>query len=224
MANRLDRQDATGRSGYMAGRGNTDGFPTHGGGDSDATTGVPTNGIQGFAPGAIFRNWKGSSGTTLYVNIGTFLSATWLNVDGSINTFLANGLVQQMVDLTGALALTAALHANRTMLLDLVGGFTTTLPAATGTGNVYTFVVKTVSTAYVINTAGSDVYNGSILICALPITTGYASTAGTHITLNGTTKGGLTIGDSFQVQDIAAAVWAVSGQLTGSGTIVTPFS
>src|ERR1035441_5747477 len=88
--NRLDRQDATGRSGYMPGRGNTDGFPMHSGGDFTAGTGVPLNGIQGFIPGAIFRNFLGSNGTTLYVNVGTFASATWLNIDGTINTLVTN--------------------------------------------------------------------------------------------------------------------------------------
>lgn len=53
-------------------------------GTSDATTGVPTDGVAGFAPGALFHNVKGSSGTTLYVNTGTNASATWTNIDGAI--------------------------------------------------------------------------------------------------------------------------------------------
>ncbi len=131
------------------------------------------------------------------------------------------------------LAVTAALHANRTILLSLLAGFTSTLPAATGTGNKYLFKVGIVRTSnsYIIVTAGSDVFKG-----ALPITKSatvydtagagetFISTAGTTITLNATTTGGLAIGDWIEVEDVATAVWHVRGFLTGSGRLATPFS
>lgn len=96
MSNRLDRQEATGRAFYMAGRGNLFGMPTHPSADSNATTGVPTNGIPGFAPGALFFNWlaTGNSGSYLFVNIGTFASAQWLEIDGTsaASLLFGNGL------------------------------------------------------------------------------------------------------------------------------------
>jgi hypothetical protein len=56
------------------------GWPTLPGTSSTAVTGVPTNGIPGFGPAAIFQNWKGSLGSLVYVNTGTVTSATWTNI------------------------------------------------------------------------------------------------------------------------------------------------
>lgn len=77
---RLDIQSGVDRLMYVAGQGHMIGLPTRPGSSSAATTGVPTNGIQGFAPGAMFLNFKGSIGSLHYVNTGTFASATWTNV------------------------------------------------------------------------------------------------------------------------------------------------
>lgn len=77
---RLDLEAAVDRYMYLPGIGHMMGLPTRPGTSSTATTGVPTNGIQGFAPGATFHNFKGSVGSLLYVNTGTFASATWTNI------------------------------------------------------------------------------------------------------------------------------------------------
>jgi hypothetical protein len=44
------------------------------------------------------------------------------------------------------------------------------------------------------------------------------------ITLDGTTTGGVAIGDWIEVQDIVADKWAVRGVTTSSGAEATPFS
>jgi hypothetical protein len=44
------------------------------------------------------------------------------------------------------------------------------------------------------------------------------------ITLNGTTSGGVSIGDYLILTDIATNQYTVSGMLNASGTEVTPFS
>ena len=77
---RLDLDSGVDRLMYYPGVGHMIGLPTRPGTSSAATTGVPTNAIQGFAPGAIFLNFKGSIGSSLYVNTGTFASSTWTNV------------------------------------------------------------------------------------------------------------------------------------------------
>ena len=78
---RLDIDSGVDRLMYLSGNGHMIGLPTRPGTSSAATTGVPTNGIQGFAPGALFLNFKSSGpGSALYVNQGTFASATWLNL------------------------------------------------------------------------------------------------------------------------------------------------
>ncbi len=77
---RFDIDSAVDRDSFVNGRGHLRGFPTHPGESSAATTGIPTNGITGFAPGAMFFNYKGSLGTLVYVNTGTNASATWIAI------------------------------------------------------------------------------------------------------------------------------------------------
>lgn len=77
---RQDIQSGVDRDDFIGGVGHMTGYPTRPGTSSAATTGVPTAGIAGFAPGALFRNWKGSVGSLLYINTGTATSATWTNI------------------------------------------------------------------------------------------------------------------------------------------------
>lgn len=44
------------------------------------STGVPTNGKAGFAPGCLFLNFRGSVGSLLYINTGSNTSTTWLDI------------------------------------------------------------------------------------------------------------------------------------------------
>lgn len=122
-------------------------------------------------------------------------------------------------------------HEGRIIAMRGAGGARTfTLPAATGSGAIYTFVVGEVNTSgYLIKTAtGADTFDGSIL-------NGNSSSSGAcrlwnpgatddTITLNGTTTGGVMIGDWVEVLDQAANQWTVTGVTTGSGTVATPFS
>ena len=122
-------------------------------------------------------------------------------------------------------------HESRMIVMGGAGSARTfTLPAATGSGAIYTFVVGAVNTSnYLIKTAaGTDTFDGSIL-------NGDSDTSGAcrlwspaatddTITLNGTTTGGASIGDWVEVHDLAANQWAVTGVTTGTGTVATPFS
>lgn len=67
---RRDIQDATGRLLYNPGYGQM-----HAWGKVN-----PVNGDKGFAPGCLYQNVAGSAGTVLWVNTGTFSSATWVNL------------------------------------------------------------------------------------------------------------------------------------------------
>lgn len=205
-------------------RGALIGFPTVTGSFTTGT-GVPVNGIAGYAPGSQWYNWLGTFGTLWYINTGTNLSATWVNVDLAI----AQAVNPQVLMSTATVAVTAANNAMRTNLFNRSGGVTATLPAATGSGLWYEFQVLTVSTANVVSTNGTDVFKGAFWISLVGTTTTplevFSTTTLKNITLNGTTQGGLTIGDSFRVRDVAANVWAVdNAQVTGSGTLATPFS
>ena len=77
---RFDVQSGVDRLMFVSGRGHMIGLPTRPGESSTVTTGVPTDAIVGFAPGALFLNFKGAIGSALYVNTGTNASATWTNV------------------------------------------------------------------------------------------------------------------------------------------------
>jgi len=90
---------------------------------------------------------------------------------------LLNGLINENVDrhtrdiltLTATASITTADHAGRTLLMGEVGGdaaATFTLPAATGTGSVFKFVVSVVNTSnYLIKVAdATDTIDGQIVI------------------------------------------------------------
>jgi hypothetical protein len=138
----------------------------------------------------------------------------------------------RVVTTTVALGVTQALHDGKTIVLNNVVGFASTLPAMTGSGARYRFVVgATVTTpshtivatgahlvglVFMVNdTAATTVFTAnSISANATPITT---------ITLNGTTTGG-RVGDWIEVEDVATNIGVVRGMVSASGTEATPFS
>lgn len=139
----------------------------------------------------------------------------------------------RLVVITATGAITAALHEGKTCVLAEVGGdalVTLTLPAATGTGAKYRFVVDVVNTSsYVIKAvAGADVFRGSIIgNDGAALTTAWrwaAASTDDTLTLNGTTSGGALRGDWVEFQDIATDHWAVTGHISQSGVEITPFS
>lgn len=77
---RFDIQSGVDRLLNLPGVGHFLGLPTRPGSSSAATTGVPTNGVKGYAPSGLFLNFKGSIGSLVYANTGTYLSSTWTNI------------------------------------------------------------------------------------------------------------------------------------------------
>jgi hypothetical protein len=105
-------------------------------------------------------------------------------------------------------------------------GATITLPASSGSGATFRFLVTTsvTSNSYKIQVANAtDVMVGSIAVSGTTTATfGAASTSDT-ITMNGTTQGGL-LGTYIELTDYASGFWRVSGTSVGSGSVITPFS
>lgn len=132
---------------------------------------------------------------------------------------------------TTTLVLTAASHANRLLNIASTGGLAVTPPAATGTGNVYTFcVTATISGGnFTIDPkAGnaSDLASGVAWMCLSGGTTTstFPTAANTNfMTFNGTTLGGVK-GSFIQMWDIATNLWIVSLELLQTSTAATPFS
>ena len=182
--------------------------------------------------------------TTVRAN---FLQSDTTNADLDITT-QGTGVVklddQTQLTLTGSFlpaihtfvatdAVTIAEHAGRTLLLGEVGGnaaLTLTLPAATGTGAVYKFIVSVTNTSnYKIQVAdATDTIDGIMLYLDEDGTaiTGFPTVAASDtITLNGGTTGGI-VGDYLELIDIATNQYHVRGvmRVAAGANPATPFS
>jgi hypothetical protein len=132
------------------------------------------------------------------------------------------------------LAVTALLHAGRTIKGDKADGIVFTLPLATGTGNKYKFYVGTTITSngFIVKVGdATDTMTGGLAFGVDDDgegATGYtwmAESGDDTITLNGTSTGG-KIGDIIEVEDVATNVWAIN-QCTitqSGGSEATPFT
>ena len=131
------------------------------------------------------------------------------------------------------LTITEALHGDRIIVIGKTDGEIVTLPAATGTGNKYTFIisVKATSNANIIKVANAtDVFDGSQAIgrdADGEGATGYtwgAETADDTLTMDGAATGG-KVGDRIEVIDYKAGFFSVIAHLNQSGGAeATPFS
>lgn len=134
-----------------------------------------------------------------------------------------------LVSVTADVTLTSASHAGRTMVFDIASGATVTLPAASGTGNVYKFFVKTTvtSNSYKIQVANAnDTMAGLAIVSNDESATAdiFATVAASDtITMNGTTTGGI-LGATVEIQDVASNVFSVLTRSEASGSEATPFS
>lgn len=123
------------------------------------------------------------------------------------------------------------LHGGKMVLLDTAAGSVATLPAATGSGVEYTFVVTTLATSnsHKIQVANSsDIMVGHIATLDTDTSDAYAawpttSTSDT-ITLNRTTTGSVRLGETIRLKDVATNRWHVQGLVCVTGTPATPFS
>ena len=165
------------------------------------------------------------------VSGGLTVTAGGLTVTAGTTT-LGASFVRDIVTLTATDAITVAEHAGRILLMGEVGGdaaATFTLPAATGSGAEFQFIVSVVNTSnYIIAVAdATDTIDGSVILhqdSANTVVSFNTASDSDTITLNGTTKGGVSIGDEITLIDIAANQYMVKGVLTASGTEATPFS
>jgi hypothetical protein len=144
-------------------------------------------------------------------------------------SYLAGAPAAPVATTATSLAITAAAHANRTVVVNSTAAIAITLPQALGTGNKYKFVVGVAATAtsHTIKVANAtDVMTGY----AFCVTTtsdnaeGFKTSATSDtITLNGTTLGGV-VGDIIEIEDIKTGVFSVRLSTAPTGTEATPFS
>ena len=207
-------------------------------GQNVAVTGTNVNFTAGEA------NFTLCEATTLRAD---FIQSDTSNADIDITT-QGTGVVkledQTQLTLTGSFlpaihtftatdAVTIAEHAGRTLLLGEVGGnalVTLTLPAATGSGATYKFIVSVANTSnYVIKVAdASDTIDGIMLYLdedGTAVTAFPTVAASDTITLNGGTTGGI-VGDYLELVDIATDQYHVRGvmRVAAGANPATPFS
>lgn len=169
-----------------------------------------------------------ASGGVLNVEAGGAVQFNGVDLTANIAA-LANDSARY-VAAGSTLTLTAA-NNKQVVKLDTLAGSAVTLPASTGSGMRFRFIVTVLATSasHVISAAGSDVMIGAISGARIDsgnAVLGFAaqSTSNT-ITLNRTTTGSVTKGEYIEVEDVAAGIWEVSGFLTATGAaFATPFS
>ena len=174
--------------------------------------------------------------TNLTITSGGLCTITATGQTVVTNAFAAGSINPGVTTLAATASITEASHSGRTLNMAEVGGnalATFTLPAATGSGAVFKFVVGVVNTSnYVIKVAdATDTIDGMVIVQNDSTAGGTASliawptvAASDTITLDGTTTGGAQIGDYILLTDMIANQYVVSGMLNASGTEATPFS
>ncbi len=134
---------------------------------------------------------------------------------------------------SGTLTVTAALHAGKVIHFGALTGTIVTLPAATGTGHRYTFVISTAATsnANIIKVANAtDVMDGSMNIQQDTDSVGVAkiwlaAVGDDTITMAGAATTGGIKGGYIQVTDYKSGFWhAFAFTASGGGSEATPFS
>ena len=138
-------------------------------------------------------------------------------------------LAPKRINLTASTTLTSAIHAEKVLTVNAAAGLTATLPASTGSGDTYKFIVGTTvtSNSFFIKVAnGTDVLRGAAYVAQDAGDTIVAfEAAGTvdTVDMNGTTRGGI-VGDTIELVDIAAGFWQVRVFSTATGSEATPFA
>lgn len=180
----------------------------------------PTNTFTRTQAGMTERGTLTVVGATTLTG-ATSLTGSFTQVEGHVRS--ANTIVSIT---TATLAITEALHAGRTMTLNRAAGIIITLPAATGTGNVYRFIVEdtTTGTSHITGLSG-DILTGFAILGDTGTPADIFFPDGTDLILDlyGTSNstGGLK-GARATFTDIAADLWHVEYFSAGT-TEVTPF-
>ena len=136
----------------------------------------------------------------------------------------------RLVAATGTLAVTEALHDGKIIALDTAAGSVCTLPASSGSGAVFRFLVTVTATSnsHIIKVANAtDEFRGFVFQSASEATAPncfWAADNDDTITLNRSTTGLAAQGEYFEIVDAAAGVFMVRGFSQASGSEATPFS
>jgi hypothetical protein len=175
----------------------------------------------------------GVTATTTELNLIDGVTATTAEINAACDKSTA-----AVVSITtGTLAITQTAHAGKICVFNKNNGIDVTLPEATGTGDVYTFVVGTALTSDTITITTADTTNADItgwaemydadVVEVWEVYPAKQSDGFDTITMNRTTQGGISIGlDRVVLTDIKTDIWLADIRLyvpAGSNP-ATPFS
>lgn len=193
--------------------------------------------LFGFIRGEPYQSGAGDpNGTNLPQAIGDryfdTTNSIFYRAYGLTNTSwqIDSGSGTMLVAAGATLTATRAAHNNKVILLDTAAGSVVTLPAATGTGSRYRFLIKVIATSnsHIIKVAnGTDIIQGIIAQLSdnsAAMLGWIAGAADDTITLNRSTTGSITRGEYIEIVDVAAGLFTVTGLIAGTGSEATPFS
>ena len=155
---------------------------------------------------------------------GTALTATAAELNRTAD------VSARLVAAGGTLTLTEAAHDGKIIALDTAAGSVVTLPASTGGGAVYRFLVTVTATtnSHVVKVANAtDEMRGYVVQDSDTATAPniwWAADNDDTITLNRTTTGLAAQGEYFELVDATTGHFFVQGYSQASGTEATPFS
>ena len=202
-------------------------------------TGLPiSTGVSGLANDV--ATFLGTSTSSNLIAAVTDETGSGALVFGTSPTFagtvtIDGSFTQAVHTFTATATITKADHAGRILFLGEVGGdanVVLTLPDATGSGNVYEFIVTVVmaSTSHTYKIQCPDAANtitGQIqyLDEDSTATTAYSTVAASDTITLGSLQGGL-VGDTLTLIDIAADKWMVKGlmRVVAGADPATPFT
>lgn len=171
------------------------------------------------------------SANTLDVLSGSSLALAGTNITATAAEINRNtDASTRLVAAGGTLAMTEASHEGKIIALDTAAGSVVTLPASTGGGAVYRFLVTVTATSnsHVIKVANaSDEFRGYVVQDSDTATAPniwWAADNDDTITLNRTTTGLAAQGEYFEIVDAVLNHYFVQGYSQASGTEATPFS
>lgn len=173
-----------------------------------------------------------SGDKVLFIDVSDGYKIKYGDADDVLQLTQAAATSRAPVSLTATGAITKAAHEGRPLLMGASGAaLTFTLPAATGSGDRYLFIVSVVNTSnYLIKaSAGTMLFTGMIIgqsatdSATDAARTWVAGASDDSLLLNGTTRGGVNKGDCIEFIDCSATQWFVRGRITQSGSEATPF-
>lgn len=171
-----------------------------------------------------------TTNTTIAINNGGTVvnipvtTATSAEINRNVDTSA------RLVAAGGTLAMTEASHEGKIICLDTAAGSVVTLPASTGGGGVYRFLVTVTATSnsHVIKVANaSDEMRGYVVQDSDTATAPniwWAADNDDTITLNRSTTGLAAQGEYFEIVDAVLNHFFVRGYSQASGIEATPFS